>query len=124
MGACIVLGFSSGMPLYVLITLLSAFLRKQGADLSVIGFFSLVMIPYTWKFAWAPVLDRFEILRLGRRRGWILLTQILLMASIALMGLCDAHIAAAAWLELATADCSATQDIAIEAFRREILSDS
>lgn len=124
MGACIVLGFSSGMPLYVLITLLSAFLRKQGADLSVIGFFSLVMIPYTWKFAWAPLLDRFEILHLGRRSGWILLTQILLMASIALMGLCGGSILAAAWLALATAVCSATQDIAIDAFRREILSDS
>ncbi|MDD6319164.1 MAG: AmpG family muropeptide MFS transporter [Succinatimonas hippei] len=124
MGMCIVLGFSSGMPLYVLITLLSAFLRKQGADLSVIGFFSLVMIPYTWKFAWAPLLDRFEIFGLGRRRGWILATQILLMLSIAMMGFCGAHFLAAAWLALAVAVCSATQDIAIDAMRREFLSDS
>ena len=126
MGACIVLGFSSGMPLYVLITLLSAFLRKEGVDLKIIGLFSLLMIPYTWKFLWAPVLDRYSLGRLGRRRGWIIATQLLLMLSIAALGLFSPkdHLHAVGALALFTAFASATQDIAIDAYRREGLPDN
>ena len=75
MGICAVVGFSSGMPLYVLLSLLSAWLRTEGLSLSTIGVLSLVMFPYTWKFLWAPLLDRFSLLGMSRRKGWMVLSQ-------------------------------------------------
>ena len=66
---CIFIGFSSGMPLYVLIQLVPAWLRSEGIDLATIGLFSLVALPYTWKFLWSPLMDRFRLPFLGRRRG-------------------------------------------------------
>ena len=89
MTACIVLGFSSGLPLYVLITLLTAYLRTQEVSLKEIGFFSLLMIPYNWKFIWSPFLDRYSLLSLGRRRSWIALSQLLLILCIGLTGFFD-----------------------------------
>ncbi len=125
MGICLTLGFSSGMPLYVLLTLLTAFLRSEGTDLKQIGLFSLLMIPYTWKFLWSPFIDRYSLPFLGRRRGWILISQILLVVLIALLGFFtpSSHLGTIAFLALALAFLSASQDIAIDAFRRELLDD-
>ena len=83
---CVFLGFTSGLPLYVLIQLVPAWLRINGIDLATIGLFSLVGLPYTWKFLWSPIMDRYKPPFLGRRRGWALITQVLLLISIGLMG--------------------------------------
>ena len=84
--ACIFLGFSSGMPLFVLVSLVPAWLRDNGVDLATIGLFALIGLPYTWKFLWSPIMDRFKLPFLGRRRGWALLTQVLLLISIGFLG--------------------------------------
>ncbi len=125
MGICLVTGFSSGLPLYILLSLLSAFLRTEGVDLKVIGIFSLLMVPYTWKFLWAPFVDRYRIFGLGRRRDWMILTQVILLAAIAAVGFFSPKdsIGVISVLALLIALASAPQDIAIDAFRREILSD-
>lgn len=123
MGICVVTGFASGMPLFVLINLLAAFLRKEGLDLKVIGAFSLIMFPYTWKFIWAPLVDRYQIFHLGRRKDWILLSQVILIGSIAAMGFYDPKesIGIIAVLAMVIAFASATQDIVLDAYRREFL---
>ncbi len=120
-----VLGFSSGLPLYVIISLLTAYLRVEGTSLKDIGIFSLLMLPYNWKFLWSPLLDRFSIPYLGRRRGWILISQLFLVFLIAAMGfISPGHsLMTIAILAFSVAFFSANQDIAIDAFRREILSD-
>ena len=125
MGLCLVTGFSSGLPLYVLLSLLNAYLRAEGLNLSVIGALSLIMFPYTWKFLWAPVIDRYRVLRFARRKGWIVLTQLILMVSIAALGLFNplSSIGVITVLAFITALASATQDIAIDALRREMLPD-
>ena len=122
---CIFQGFSSGMPLYVLIQLVPAWLRSEGLDLATIGLFNLVMIPYAWKFIWAPLLDRYKLPFLGRRRGWSLISQFMLLASISSLGLINPsiQIQIAIWLVFATSFFSATQDIVLDAYRREILKD-
>ncbi|MDE2599611.1 MAG: AmpG family muropeptide MFS transporter [Rhodocyclaceae bacterium] len=135
---CVVTGFASGLPLYLLLNLVPAWLRTEGINLKTIGLFALIQFPYTWKFLWAPVLDRFAPLPLGRRRGWMLLTQLGLIALIALIGqtspqglVAPVDFASAMALLLhpvtlavsAVALLSATQDIALDAFRREILAD-
>jgi PAT family beta-lactamase induction signal transducer AmpG len=86
---CICTGFASGLPLYLLINLLPAWLRSEGVDLKAIGLFALIGLPYTWKFLWSPLLDRFVPPLLGRRRGWMLLSQLALLVSMALFGLFD-----------------------------------
>jgi PAT family beta-lactamase induction signal transducer AmpG len=123
---CVFLGLSSGMPLYVLYQLVPAWLRFEQVDLSTIGLFALLTIPYNWKFIWAPFLDRFRLPFLGRRRGWILLTQVLLLFSIAGFGGIDPaeNIRPVIWVVLATAFFSATQDIVIDGYRRELLPDN
>ena len=73
---CVFTGFSSGLPLYLLINLLPAWLRTEGVDLKAIGLFALIQLPYTWKFLWSPLLDRYALPLLGRRRGWMLVTQV------------------------------------------------
>ena len=122
---CIFLGFTSGMPLYVLIQLVPAWLRVEGVDLSTIGLFSLVALPYTWKFLWSPLLDRFSVPGLGRRRGWMLLTQVGLLFSIGALGHFNPEfsLTAAVVLVFAVTVFSATQDIVIDAYRRELLPD-
>lgn len=119
---CVFTGFSSGLPLYLLLNLLPAWLRSEGVDLKTIGLFALIQFPYTWKFLWAPLLDRY-VPPLGRRRGWMLLTQIGLLFSIAALGFLSpaAALESIVWLTVAIALFSATQDIALDAFRREIL---
>lgn len=166
---CIFLGFSSGLPLFILYNLLSAWLRSEGVDLKAIGLFALVGFPYTWKFVWSPLMDRFHIPVLGRRRGWMLVTQIALLCALILMGSFNpkamlptavAHFLSinvdfTVWLPTISnsfsfgfapvewavnfnptteifyiallcgvvAFVSASQDIVIDAFRREMLSD-
>src|ERR1700743_3447326 len=83
---CIVLGFSSGLPLYVLLQLVPAWLRRGHIDLTSIGIVGLAQIPYAWKFLWAPLCDRFGFKGFGRRRSWMLGSQILLMLSMAVIG--------------------------------------
>lgn len=123
---CIFTGFSSGLPLYLLLNLLPAWLRSEGIDLKTIGFFALIQFPYTWKFLWAPLLDRYAIPGFGRRRGWMLLTQVGLWLAIGGLGGLDpkGDIWPVLGLAALLAFLSGTQDIALDAFRREILSDS
>ncbi|WP_412478581.1 AmpG family muropeptide MFS transporter [Azonexus sp. IMCC34839] len=123
---CIFTGFSSGLPLYLLLNLLPAWLRSEGVDLKTIGFFALIQFPYTWKFLWSPLLDRYAIPGFGRRRGWMLLTQIGLLLTIGSLGGLNPqqNIWPILWLAALLAFLSATQDIALDAFRREILDDA
>jgi PAT family beta-lactamase induction signal transducer AmpG len=121
---CIFTGFSSGLPLYILISLLPAWLRSEGVDLKAIGLFSLISLPFTWKFIWAPLFDRYTP-PLGRRRGWLLITQIALLLSIPAFGYLHAQldIWTVAYLAAVVAFFSASQDIVLDAYRREILPD-
>ena len=121
---CVFTGFASGLPLYILIQLIPAWLRSSNVSLVEIGLFSLVSLPYAWKFVWAPMLDRWT-LPLGLRRGWMLLTQLLLIGCIAALGYIDPaqNLQLVVVLAVAIALFSATQDIAIDAYRRELLPD-
>ncbi len=120
---CVFTGFSSGLPLYLLINLVPAWLRSEGVDLKSIGLLALIQLPFTWKFLWSPLMDRYRLPMLGRRRGWMLATQLLLLLSMPLFG--RTHPAqdlwAIAYLATAVAFFSASQDIVVDAFRREIL---
>ncbi len=130
---CIFTGFASGMPLYLLISLVPAWLRSEGVGLKEIGFFALIGLPYTWKFFWSPLLDRYRLAIpgfsqfgfAGLRRGWMLATQIGLLLSIGALGFFNPNteIWSIAWLCLLIAFLSATQDIVLDAYRRQILPD-
>ncbi|MCH7831091.1 MAG: AmpG family muropeptide MFS transporter [Proteobacteria bacterium] len=122
---CAFTGFTSGLPLYILIQLIPAWLRVEGIGLAEIGFFALIGFPYTWKFMWSPIMDRFAVPVLGRRRGWMLVTQLALLVSIAAMGFIkpDLSIWTVAYLAAAVAFFSASQDIVLDAYRRELLPD-
>ncbi|MBS0326499.1 MAG: AmpG family muropeptide MFS transporter [Proteobacteria bacterium] len=122
---CVFTGFSSGLPLYLLINLLPAWLRTEGVDLATIGFFALIQLPYTWKFLWSPLLDRIAPPFLGRRRGWMLLTAVLLLIAIPLFGAFQPQhdIWPIVALSTAVALFSASQDIVLDAYRRELLPD-
>jgi PAT family beta-lactamase induction signal transducer AmpG len=124
MAALLFLGFSSGLPLYLTKTTLQAWMTTAGVSLTAIGVFSLLNAPYSLKFVWAPVLDRYVPPFLGRRRGWMLITQILLLVSIALMSLHDpkAGLMALGINALIIAFLSASQDITIDAYRTDILT--
>ena len=122
---CVFTGFTSGLPLYILIQLVPGWLRSEGIGLAEIGFFTLVQLPYTWKFLWSPIMDRYTLPFLGRRRGWMLSAQIALLISIAAIGFLEPafSIWAVAYLAAAIAFFSASQDIVIDAYRRELLPD-
>jgi PAT family beta-lactamase induction signal transducer AmpG len=124
---CVFTGFSSGLPLYLLLNLLPAWLRSAGVDLKTIGLFALIQFPYTWKFLWAPLLDRYvpPIGINGRRRAWMLLTQIGLVTAIVGLGNYSptTDIGIVLLIGGTIAFLSATQDIALDAYRRELLSD-
>ena len=122
---CIFTGFASGMPLYVLFQLVPAWLKDGGVSLTEIGLFALVGIPYTWKFVWAPLMDRWIPPFLGRRRGWMLICQLALLLSIGILGSFQPAQSTwlIAWLAAAVAFFSASQDVALDAYRREILPD-
>jgi len=119
------MGFACGLPLLLTITVLQAWMKEEGVDLTVIGMMALVGLPYTLKFIWAPVLDRYTLPFLGRRRGWLLIAQIALIFSIAGLGTTDPK--NSPWLLASVAFLvtffSATQDILVDAYRREDLSD-
>lgn len=120
---CIFTGFSSGLPLFILYQLVPGWLRSEGVSLTEIGLFSLIGIPYVWKFIWAPLMDRYSLPVLGRRRSWMLLTQVLLLCSIAGFGFVDPvmNIWNVAYLAASVAFFSASQDIVLDAYRRELL---
>lgn len=123
---CVALGFSSGLPLYLLLQLLPAWLRSEGLNLKTIAAFAFMQLPYTWKFLWAPLMDRYTLLeRFGRRRSWILATQMALFGAIIGLGAFNPQleIGTVALLATLVALFSASQDIVIDAYRREILSD-
>lgn len=122
---CAFLGFSSGLPLFVLVSLVTAWLRRAEIDLATIGLFALVGLPYTWKFLWSPVMDRFKLPFLGRRRGWALISQLGVLFSVGMLG----HFDPASSLQpivicvFLVAFFGASQDIVIDAYRRELLAD-
>lgn len=125
---CIFTGFSSGLPLYIIVSLLPVWLRSEQVDLETLGYFTAVTLPFTWKFLWSPLLDRYVPPFLGRRRGWMLISQILLIISLALFGFIsptdEQGLPLIAALAVLCSFFSANQDIVLDAFRREILSDA
>lgn len=120
-----VLGFASGLPLFLTSRTIQAWMTLEGVDLTTIGLFSLVALPYSLKFLWAPVVDRYVPPFLGRRRGWLLVIQIALMLAIAAMSLQDPSRALQllAINVILIAFLSASQDIVIDAYRADILSE-
>ncbi|TJZ77495.1 AmpG family muropeptide MFS transporter [Chitiniphilus eburneus] len=121
--AAMFLGFASGLPLALTGSTLQAWLSDAGLDITTIGWFTLAGQPYTWKFLWAPVIDRFPMPFLGRRRGWMVLTQLLLALAIAGMGGLNPqqHLPTFAVLALLVAFFSSTQDVVIDAYRTELV---
>lgn len=119
------MGFAAGLPLLLTGSLLQAWMTREQVDLGTIGLFALVGLPYTLKFVWAPLLDRYTPLRLGRRRGWLLIFQILLALAIAGLGLTEParYATLVALVALLVSFFSASQDIVIDAYRRESLAD-
>jgi len=124
------LGFSSGLPFLLVFSTLSAWLAQEGVSKTTIGFFSWIGVMYSIKFFWAPVVDRFPLpvlgRLLGRRRAWMLVAQFGLMGGLIAMALTDptANLAALAWCGLLVAFSSATQDVAIDAWRIEAVAES
>jgi PAT family beta-lactamase induction signal transducer AmpG len=121
----LLMGFSSGLPLLLTGSVLQAWMTQEGLDLGTIGLIALVGLPYTLKFLWAPLTDRYCLPFFGRRRGWLIVVQLLLMVSIAALGWTQPAtsplvVAVAAWM---VTFFSASQDIVIDAYRREALSD-
>jgi PAT family beta-lactamase induction signal transducer AmpG len=127
--ALLFFGFSSGLPLALTFGTLSLWLAEVGVSKTTIGLFALMGAPYTFKFLWSPFVDRMSLpyftRRLGRRRGWAIVTQLALMATIASLGATNpaAHPGLTALLAFAVAFWSATQDIVIDAYRVEILEE-
>jgi PAT family beta-lactamase induction signal transducer AmpG len=120
----LLLGFSSGLPLALTGSTLQAWLSTGNVDIHTIGWLTLAGIPYTWKFLWSPFMDRFVLPYLGRRRGWMITCQLALMGVMVLLSQEGEHpdIAHLAILTPLLAFLSASQDIAIDAYRSELLS--
>ena len=122
--AVLFLGFASGLPLALTGQAMQAWLTVDGVDIATIGFLGLVGIPYTFKFLWAPLMDRFEPPWLGRRRGWLVLTQLALAAALAWMAGLSIHADTAlfALAALGIAFLSASQDVVVDAYRTDVLA--
>ena len=126
----LLLGFSSGLPLALSGSTLAVWLTESNVDLGTIGLFSLVGLPYTFKFLWAPLTDALDVpllsRRLGRRRGWLVFTQLLLFVTIVFLGFCDPlrSLPLIVFGAVLVATASATQDIVVDAFRVESLETS
>lgn len=120
------MGFSSGLPFLLTGGTLKIWLARENVDISTIGYFSWVGLAYSLKFLWAPLLDRYNLLGMGRRRSWMLVTQVLLMLSIAYLGSLNPKesLGLLAGICVLVAFFGATQDVAIDAFRREYLNDA
>jgi len=118
------LGFSSGLPIALTGGTLQAWMTVEGVDLSTIGAFTLVGLPYVWKFLWAPAMDRFVPPFLGRRRGWLVLTQLALVLGIVALAFQSprSDLALVAWLALFVAFASASQDIVVDAYRTDVVT--
>ena len=123
LAAVMVLGFASGLPLALTGQAMQAWLSLEGIDVATIGFLSLVGLPYTFKFLWAPLMDRFDPPWLGRRRGWLVLTQLLLAGALLLMAGTSPKesMRLYALLAVAIAFLSASQDVVIDAYRTDLL---
>ena len=121
----LVMGFSCGLPLLLTLSVLQAWTKESGVDLTTIGLMSLVGLPYTLKFFWSPLFDRYALPFLGRRRGWLLVAQLALMASLVWLGFSNpaAHPEMLTLAALTVAFFSASQDIVVDAYRREDLPD-
>jgi MFS transporter, PAT family, beta-lactamase induction signal transducer AmpG len=119
----LLLGFASGLPLALTGQAMQAWLSTAGMDVATIGFLSLVGLPYTFKFLWAPLMDRFDLPWLGRRRGWLVLTQIGLGVTLLLLAATSPTGATRAFalLAVAVAFMSASQDVVIDAYRTDLL---
>jgi MFS transporter, PAT family, beta-lactamase induction signal transducer AmpG len=119
------MGIASGLPLLLTGSVLQAWMQGEGVDLGTIGLFALVGLPYTLKFLWAPFLDRYQFGRLGRRRGWLLRVQLGLALAMAGMGFTEPAVSplSVAGAALLVTFFSATQDVIIDAYRRESLAD-
>lgn len=122
---CIFNGFTAGLPIYFLSQLIPAWLRQGQVDLKTIGFFGLVFIPYSFKYLWAPILDRYVPPFLGRRRGWMIITQTLIFLTMVSLSVLNptTDIDLILYVGVAIAFFSATQDIVLDAYRRELLPD-
>src|SRR5438477_6956036 len=122
MAAILVVGFSSGLPLYLTSRTLQAWMTVAGVNLTAIGLFSLVSLPYSLKFLWSPVIDRFAFPFLGRRKGWLLVTQVATAGTIAAMAFGNPPHALQllAINAVVIAFFSATQDITIDAYTTDI----
>jgi len=118
-----VLGFASGLPLALTGQAMQAWLSVEGVDIATIGFLSLVGLPYTFKFLWAPLMDRFELPWLGRRRGWLVLTQLALAGALLVMASISPTAATRSFALLAVlvAFVSASQDVVVDAYRTDLL---
>src|SRR5207244_838972 len=118
----LLLGFSSGLPLALTGGTLQAWMTVEGIELSTIGIFTLVGLPYTWKFIWAPNMDRFVPPFLGRRRGWLLITQLALICGIGAMAFCSprTELTLLATIAVFVAVASASHDIVVDAYRADI----
>ena len=118
----LILGFSSGLPLALTGSTLQAWLTVEGVDIKTIGLYAVVGFPYTYKFLWSPLLDAINPRLFDQRRGWIVLMQLACAGLVAAMAFVDAH---SAWnvaaVAVAIAFCSATQDMAIDAYRTDLL---
>jgi PAT family beta-lactamase induction signal transducer AmpG len=126
LAAVTVLGFASGLPLALTGQAMQAWLTADGVDIATIGFLSLVGLPYTFKFLWAPLMDRFEPPWLGRRRGWLVVTQLALAGALFWMAATPPASALAAFALLAglVAWLSASQDVVVDAYRTDLLASS
>ena len=122
---CLLLGFSSGLPLFVVYQLIPAWLREHGTSLQAIGLFSLLTLPYALKFLWAPLSDRYAAPWVERRLGWGLVLQLVLAMLITACGWLDpqSELLTVAGFTVALCFVSASQDIVLDAYRRELLSD-
>ncbi len=122
----LLMGFSSGIPLLLTLRTLQAWMTEASVDLKTIGLFAFVGIPYSWKFIWAPFVDKFNLTRFGRRKSWLLCSQFFLGGFIFILGTLNPldNIELFAFLCVLVAFSSATQDIVIDAYRRETLTDA
>lgn len=123
-GALFLLGFASGLPIFLTRgSTLQSWMKDEGIDIKTVGLFSLISLPYTFKFLWAPLLDRFQIPWLGRRRGWLALSQIALVFAIFAMGATSPQTAiwTLAGFALLVAFLSASQDVVADGYRADVL---